>query len=161
MFNSHIRIVGLIVMLALMGSVSVADAKTHKYAASVVSSPLSTADGFPEFGGTAYSAGTVTSNRYGEGAVIDYVVSTGRPFDQNALTFEGTEVALFEDGTVMSRFSGYSLLNGDGSQEVVIDGRMIGGTERFRGAAGRWEFHGVTPSGSTVLTGNSTGRIGF
>ncbi|MGH2701471.1 MAG: hypothetical protein ACRDJ2_06790 [Actinomycetota bacterium] len=161
MFNSHIRIVGLIVMLALVGSVSVADAKTRKYSANVVASPLSTANGFPEMGGTQYVAGTVRSDQYGEGAVIDRVTSTGRPFDQNVYTFEGNEVALFEDGMIRSRFSGYSLVHDDGSQEVVIEGRVISGTERFQGRTGRWEFHGTTPPGSTVLTGSSAGRIVF
>ena len=161
MSKSHIRIAGLVAVLAALGSVSVAEAKTHRYSAELVSEPLSIADGYPSTGGTAFIAGTVNSTRFGTGAVIDRLTVTGQPFGLNLFTFEGTEVVVLEDGTQRNTFSGYDVIQEDGSHKVTVEGRYTGGTDRYRGATGRYEFKGTIPSGSTVLTGRSTGRVNF
>jgi hypothetical protein len=161
MFTSRTRMIGLVAVLAAIGPASVADAKTRPYSSKIVSSPLSTANGYPGIGGTAYLAGSLQSKPFGAGAIIDHVTVTGRPWAANVFTFEGTEVALHEHGTVRSTFTGHSILLEDGSQEITLRGRITDGTERFRGATGRYKFKGTVPSGSTVLTGGSTGRITF
>ena len=42
-----------------------------------------------------------------------------------------------------------------------MNGRFKGGTGKYRGATGTYRFTGTTPSGSTVLTGHSTGSITY
>ena len=161
MFKFHTRIVGLVAVLAAIGSASVAEAKSHRYSATLVSEPLSVGDGYPNTGGTAFVAGTVTSNRFGTGAVVDHLTITGRPWGGPVTTFEGTEVIVFDDGTQRNKFTGYDVPQDDGSHRIVVNGRYAGGTERYRGATGRYKFEGTIPSGSTVLTGRSTGRVRF
>ena len=161
MLKSHTRIVCLAAVLAAIGPASVADAKTRQYSSHIVSSPMTMVDGYPGVGGTAYLAGSLESNPFGSGALLDHVTITGRPFDRNLLTFAGTEVAFYERGTVRSVLDGYSVIEDDGSQKIVADGRITGGTGRFRGATGHYEFEGTTPPGSTELTGGSTGRIKY
>ena len=161
MFNSHTRLVCLVTVLAALAPVSVADAKTRNYSSEIVSSPLSTDNGYPGVGGTAYLAGSLETKPFGDGALIDHVAITGWPYERNVFTFEGTEVAMFAKGTVRSSFTGFAKVLEDGSQELVADGRISGGTERFRHATGRYKFHGTIPAGSNVLTGGSTGRIKF
>ncbi len=161
MLKFHTRIVCLAAVLAAIGPASVADAKTRQYTSHIVSSPMTTADGYPGVGGTAYLAGSLETERFGSGALIDRVTITSQPFERNLFTFEGTEVAFFDRGAVRSVLDGYSIIEDDGSQKVVVDGRITGGTERFRGATGHYQFRGTIPPGSTELTGGSTGRIKF
>lgn len=161
MLKFHTRIVCLAAVVAAIGPASVADAKTRQYSSHIVSSPISTVDGYPGVGGSAYVAGSLESKPFGSGALIDHVTITSQPFERNLLTFAGTEVAFFGQGTVRSVLDGYSVIEDDGSQRVVADGRITGGTQRFRGATGRYEFKGTIPPGSTELTGGSTGRIRY
>ena len=161
MFNLHTRIIGLVAVLTALVPASVADAKVHRYSATLTSSPLSTADGYPGVGGTAYLAGTVKSRQLGPGALIDRVTVTGQPWGANVFTFEGTEVVVFDQGTARSTFTGSSVVLEDGTQEIDVKGRVTGGTERFRGAHGRYSFRGTVPPGSSVLTGRSTGRMSY
>ena len=158
MFSFRTRIIGLVAVLAAIGPASVADAKTRHYSAKIVSSPLSTANGYPGVGGTAYLAGSLQTKPFGPGAIIDHVRITGQPWGANVFTFEGTEVAVFAQGTQRSTFTGQSIVLEDGSQEITVKGRLIEGTERFRGMTGSYKFKGTVPAGSTVLTGRSTGR---
>ena len=161
MFKFHTRIAGVVAVLVAIGFVSVAEAKTHRYSAEIVSEPLSIANGYPNVGGTAFVAGTVNSKRFGTGALIDHLTITGQPFGVNLFTFEGTEVVVLEHGTQRNAFSGYDVIQDDGSHKITVEGRYTGGTARYRGATGRYKFKGTIPSGSTVLTGRSTGRIKF
>lgn len=142
-------------------SASARQAAGRKYSAKLMSAPLSTADGYPNPGGTAVLAGSLKSKPFGAGALVDRVTMTGQPFGTNVFTFEGTEVAFFAQGTQRSTFAGTDEIREDGTHAIVVLGRVTGGTGRYRGARGEYRFEGTIPSGSTVLTGRSTGRVTF
>ena len=61
----------------------------------------------------------------------------------------------------MSKYTGTDTVQPDGSQQVVVGGRFTGGTGAYRGAKGTYKFTGAVPSGSTVLTGHSSGSITY
>ena len=155
------RIISLLVVIAALAPVSAAGAKTHRYSSKLVSSPLSTSNGYPGVGGIAYMGGSVKTKQFGAAALMDRITITGQPWAANVFTFEGTEAVLSEQGTILSKFTGSSIVLEDGSQEVVANGRITGGTGRFQGATGRYKFRGTVPAGSTTLTGGSRGRLVF
>jgi hypothetical protein len=160
MLHPRIRHIAPIAALAVLSSAPGAVAKTtHTYASHVVSGPISTANGYPLSGGTALLAGTLKTT-LGDGALIDSVTITGHP-QPNVFTFKGTEVGYLADGTLRDAFTGYSMVIGDGSQQVVVNGHIVGGTGRYRGATGIYSFGGVTAAGSTLLVGHSAGTIAF
>ena len=169
------RTILLTAILALLVAAPVAAAKrTYNYTSTVTSAPVSTSGGYPNPGGSAVMAGTLSTEPFGAGAVIDHVTMTGQP-SPNVFTFEGTEVDLFADGTSGNTFTGTATIQSDGSQNVVINGRLTlgvnqgrkqvlfgpGGTGRYRGATGSYTFHGTIPAGSNVITGSSSGTIVF
>src|SRR5215211_2345448 len=139
----HTRIIGLIAVLAVVVPASVADAKTRQYSSEIVSSPLSTADGYPGTGGSAYLSGTLESSELGTGAILDHVTMTGQPFGAPVLTFEGTEVFASARGMLENNLTGYSMARDDGSVDVFIKGRVTGGTRRYRDATGKYKYTGT------------------
>ena len=157
----HTRIITLIAVLAVIGPVSIAEAKTVRYSADMVTSPLSMADGYPGVGGSAFLAGTFESKKLGTGAILDHVSVTSQTLGGRVFTFEGSEVDATDRGMLQSVFTGYGALRDDGVVELFIEGRFTGGTERYRDATGGYEFHGTIPEGSTEATGHSNGRISF
>ena len=169
------RTILLAAILALLVVAPVAAAKrAHNYSATVTSAPVATSGGYPNPGGSAVMAGTLTTTPFGAGAVIDHVTVTGQP-SPNVFTIEGTEVDLFADGTSGNTFTGTATVQSDGSQNVVINGRLTqgrnqgrtqvlfgpGGTGRYQGATGSYTFHGTIPAGSNAITGTSTGTMVF
>ena len=134
--------------------------RTYKYSAKIKSAPLSSGNGYPAPGGTALLAGSLKSRPFGAGAVVDDLTITGQP-ESNVFTFEGTEVVFFADGTLRDKFSGSSTVAEDGSQAIEVTGKITDGTARFSGATGRFKFSGTVPSGATVMSGHSTGRVTF
>jgi hypothetical protein len=150
-----------IAMLAVLAAAPGAFAKTRTYHASLMTAPLTTADGYPGVGGTALLAGSLNTDRFGAGATIDRVKVTGQPMGGRVFTFEGTETDYFAAGTTRNRFTGTSLVNDDGSQDIDIEGELTGGTGRYRGAKGHYKFSGTVASGESVLTGHSKGRVTF
>jgi hypothetical protein len=88
------------------------------------------------------------------------VTVTGQP-KPNVIAFKGTEIDYFADGSARNKFTGTSTIQADGSQSVVVNGRVTGGTARYKGATGTYRFTGTVPPGSTVLTGRSSGTIAF
>jgi hypothetical protein len=172
---NHKRAVALAAIVGLLATAPVAAAKTtHQYSSTVTSAPVSTANGYPAPGGTAVFTGSLTTNAFGAGTVIDHVTITDQP-RSNQLTFKGTEVDLFADGSAGNTFTGTVTINDDGSQTVVVDGRFVpgrnrsrnpilfgpGGTGRYHGATGSYRFTGTTPAGSNVTSGTSAGTIAF
>jgi len=157
----HTRIICLIAVLAAIGPASVADAKTRQYSADITSSALSTADGYPGIGGSAFITGTMESDALGSGAILDHVTVTGQPYGLPVFTFEGTEVDATPRGMLVSELTGYTVARDDGGLDVVITGHFTGGTERYRNATGRYRFTGTIPEGSTEATGHSRGRVVF
>jgi hypothetical protein len=158
--NTRARIAALIAVAAVLGPIASADAKNHPYNAKLSSVPLTTDGGYPNPGGTALLIGRVNSKQLGPGTVWDYVTMTGHP-EANVFTFKGTEYIWFVRGTVRDTFTGTSTIDEDGVQHVAVAGRLTRGTGRYRRARGRYEFNGTVPSGSTELTGRSSGRISF
>ena len=171
----HTRSILLIAILALLVAAPIAAAKqTYNYTSAVTSSPVSTSNGYPNVGGSAVLAGSLTSTPFGPGTVIDHLTVTGQP-QANVFTFEGTEVDLFADGTAGNTFTGTATVQSDGSQSVVINGRLTqrrnhghtqvlfgpGGTGRYKGATGSYTFTGTIPAGSNVATGTSSGTMTF
>ena len=141
---------------------SKADARrqTHKYKSTISSATLSTANGYPGTGGTALLAGSMRLTGFGEGALVDRAKITGQP-KPNVFSFSGTEVDYLAAGSWRSTYTGTATLKPDGSQEFTVNGRFTGGTGTYKGATGRYRFTGTVPSGSTVLTGHSTGSITY
>jgi hypothetical protein len=134
--------------------------KTHEYKSTISSATLSTANGYPGPGGTAVLAGAMRLTGFGEGALVDRVKITGQP-EPNVFSFSGTEVDYLAAGSWRSSYTGTSTVQSDGSQEVTLNGRFTGGTGAYKGAKGTYHFTGAVPSGSTVLTGHSTGSITY
>ena len=157
----HTRTILLTAMLALLVAAPVASAKTnHKYSSTVMASPVWTANGYPNPGGWAVLSGSLMTKPGGPGTVTDTVAITGQP-NPNTFAFNGVEVAQLVDGTVRSTFTGTTTVQDDGSQNLVINGRIIRGTGRYNGATGSYTFTGKIPPGSTVITGTSTGSIAY
>ena len=92
--------------------------------------------------------------------MVDRVKITGQP-QPNVFSFSGTEVDYFAAGSWRSTFTGTATVQPDGSQAVALNGRFKGGTGTYGGAKGTYHFTGTVPSGSTVLTGHSTGSITY
>lgn len=134
--------------------------RTHRYKSTISSATLSTANGYPGPGGTAVLAGSMQLTGFGEGALVDRLKITGQP-KPNVFSFSGTEVDYLARGSWRSTYTGTDSVQPDGSQEVTVNGRFTGGTGRYRGAKGTYHFTGTAPSGSTVLTGRSTGSITY
>jgi hypothetical protein len=134
--------------------------KTHRYRSTISTATLSTAAGYPAPGGTAVLAGSMRLTGFGEGALVDRVKITGQP-EPNVFSFSGTEVDYLAAGSWRSTYTGTATLGADGSQELTVTGRFTGGTGRYKGAKGTYRFSGTAPSGSTVVSGHSTGSITY
>lgn len=158
MFHHRGRLIAPAALLALLALTPAATARTISYTSRLVSAPLATGSGYPAPGGTAVLAGTLTFGPFGNGATIARITITGQP-QPNVFAFEGKELDLVPTGSLRNRFTGTSTIQPDGSQQVKITGRYTGGTGRFRGVTGNYAFSGTVPSGSTLLTGGSTGRL--
>jgi hypothetical protein len=133
---------------------------SHFYGSTITGSAVSTARGYPAPGGTAVLAGTWTTNRFGAGAVVDYITMTGHP-SANTFTFKGSEIGFVAQGTFRDTFTGKATIQPDGTQTLVTDGRFVGGTGKYRGATGRYAFTGSTTAGSSVVVGHSIGTIWY
>jgi hypothetical protein len=160
MFN-RTRTILLTAMLALLVAAPAATAQsTHKYNATMMTATVSTANGYPNPGGHAVLAGSVLSPQLGPGTLLDTVVMTGQSAP-NVFTFSGVEVAYLGDGTIRDVFTGTATIQPDGSQVVVVKGRITRGSGRYTGATGSYTFNGTTAAGSTVTTGTSSGSVVF
>lgn len=156
------RTMALTSALALLAAAPAGAAKktTHKYTSTVTSAPLSTANGYPQPGGTALLTGVLQTKPLGDGAIIDRVTITGSP-KPNVFTYKATEVDFLADGTLRNTLRGTDTVQPDGSQKIVAHGRLTGGTARYKGARGTYTFTGSIPAGSTVLHGGSAGSIRY
>jgi hypothetical protein len=163
-------------IVGLLATAKVAAARlTHEYTSTVTSTPVLTANGYPAPGGSALFAGSVRTNAFGAGAVVDRVTITGQP-QANVLMVRGTELDLFGDGIAASTLTGTATIHDDGSQSIVIHGHFtpgrsnrhrhpvllgLGGTGRYRDAAGSYTFTGTVVAGSNEIVGTSTGSATF
>jgi hypothetical protein len=148
-------------VLVVTAVVAAASAKSaHTYKSTIVTGSLSTANGYPNPGGTAVVAGTLKLTGFGDGAVVDKLKITGHP-QPNVFAFAGTEVDYLATGTWRSTYSGTSTVQSDGSQAIDVTGRFAGGTGPYKRAKGTYHFTGTVPSGSTVLSGHSTGSLTY
>jgi hypothetical protein len=175
MFN-RARAIVPVAIVAVLGTAPVAAARlTHEYTSTVMSTPVLTANSYPAPGGSAVFAGSVRTNVFGAGGVIDRVTITGHS-QANVLTFRGTEVALFRDGVAASTFTGTATIHDDGSQSIIVNGHLTpgrnnhhrrpvlfgsGGTGRYQDATGSYAFTGTVLAGSNEIVGTSTGAATF
>lgn len=138
-----------------------AQAKTsHHYTSVIQSAPVSTAGGYPGVGGTAVLAANWSSSLSGNGALVDHVTITGHP-TPTTFTIQVTEVAFLAHGTFKDTATGTDTVNPDGSQSIVLRGRVTGGTDAYRGARGSFTFTGSTAPGSNVISGRSAGTVTY
>jgi len=140
-----------------------AEAKTrtsHFYGSTITDTAVSTARDYPAPGGTAVLAGTWSTHRFGDGAVVDRVTMTGHP-SANTFTFRGTEVGFVRLGTFKDVLTGIATIQPNGTQALVIHGRFVGGTGAYQGATGRYTFSGSTAPGTSVVSGHSIGTIWY
>jgi hypothetical protein len=152
-----------IAALAALPSAATASARskaTHRYTSAIQMTTISTANGYPAVGGTAVLSGTWNATPFGKGKLVDHVKVVGQPF-ANVFTIAGGEVGTLPSGTLKDRFTGWAMLRPDGSLAVRITGIAFGGTGIFSGAKGTYVFDGVTPPGSTVMSGRSSGKLFF
>jgi hypothetical protein len=152
------RTIALAVAITAIAAAPAAARKPHAYTAAITSSPLATANGYPDYHGTGVFAGIGATQPLGSGAIVDHVRMTGR-WRADILAFEGRETGFLPGGTYRAIFFGTSTVNADGSQAVEIFGTFTGGTGRYRGATGSFTMHGTVPAGSTLMTGSSKGSI--
>jgi hypothetical protein len=161
MTKTHARIplVALLVVFGMAAPGSAMAKKTsHKYSASLTGATVATGDGYPAPGGRALFAGRLKTNGFGNGAMWSTITITGQPAP-NVISFRGTELDYLSAGYGRTKFTGTSTVRADGSQEVSISGRIVGGSGRYRGATGRYTFNGTVPAGSNVMSGHSSGSI--
>ena len=157
----HITSRTIALSIALMAAVpSVAGAATQRYTSSVQSGPVVTRDGYPAVNGTAVLSGSLKTTTSGAGALVDRVKIVANPMP-NVFTLTGTEVAYFDRGTVRSTFSGWAVLQPDGTLALRVTGHITGGSGAYRRARGTYLFDGTTPAGSNVLSGGSKGTISY
>ena len=154
------RIKPVLLSVALAAALpSAAHATTaHHYSASMQVGTLSTSAGYPAPGGSAVLAGTWNASPFGPGSLVDHVTNTGHPTDR-VFTLAGDEVAFLPLGTIRDSFTGWAMLQPDGSLALRITGHATGGTGIYRGARGTYIFNGSTPAGSTITSGRSSGTI--
>ena len=112
----HVAVVMTAAIAVFAASASGA-ARARKYKSTISSGSLSTANGYPNPGGTAVLAGTLQLTGFGDGALVDRVKVTGHP-QPNVFEFAGTEVDYLAQGTWRSTFSGKATVQPDGSQQV-------------------------------------------
>lgn len=150
-----------VALLAALPSAAGAAARSrtsHHYTATSQLSPMSTTGGYPALGGTAIMTGPVKASAVGNGVLFDHVKITGHPTD-SVFTLAGEEVAFFPLGSVRDSFTGWAMLQPDGSLAVRVTGHATGGTGIYSGAKGTYVFNGSTPAGSTVIRGTSSGTF--
>jgi hypothetical protein len=152
--------VAMTAVLAMFAATASGAARVHKYKSTLSSVSLSTGNGYPNPGGVAVLAGTVSMSGFGNGALVDHVKIAGHP-QPNVFEFTGTEVDYLALGTWRSTITGKSTVQPDGSQQVEVSGRFTGGTGLYKRSKGTYTFTGTVPAGSTVLTGHSTGSITY
>lgn len=161
MRNATRRLIGIVTISMVTALVVAphAGARLNGYTAELSTAPVQSRDGYPGVGGTAVLAGSVHSSRFGDGALVDHVTITGQ--DGNVISFEGTEVDYFARGSQRNVFEGEATIRGDGSQKLIVHGRFVGGSGRYRHARGRYRFKGSVPPGGSVATGVSIGNVRF
>jgi hypothetical protein len=160
MLNAKTRLISLGVVLVALTLAPAVEAKAkHSYDAQLLTGALQTENGYPGVGGTAVLAGVLENSEFGSGATIAQV--TIADVEANVVSFEGTEVDYYTRGSQRNKFTGTATIEGDGSQTLVIHGGFTGGTGAYKGAKGRYTFHGTTPPGGTVTTGSSHGSVRF
>jgi hypothetical protein len=152
-------IICLIAMFAALAAAPGAVARSsHSYHSKVVSTTLSSDNGYPGVGGTALLVGSLDTS-FGAGAVVDRVKITG--VQGNVVSFIGGEVDYFANGTVHNILAGTATIQPDGSQRLVIEGRITGGTGVYQGARGHYRFLGTASPGASSATGHSSGRLTY
>jgi hypothetical protein len=146
------------IALVLATSAATANAgTTHRYTSTLQEVVQSTANGYPEVGGTSVSSGTWTSP-FGTAPFVDYITISGHP-SPAVFTFTGIEVDFLANGMLLSTFSGWAMVRDDGSISVADTGHFTGGTDAYRAARGTYRFTGTTPPGSNTTTGRETGTL--
>ena len=159
--------IGLMVLLVIVVAAAMAPTlasakgkKAHKYSSTVQSATLSTANGYPLPGGSAVTAGTVKTNTFGSGALVDRITITGQP-SPTVFEFKGKETDFFAAGSMKNTFTGTATVQPDGSQVLEVEGTVTGGTARYKGASGHYSFTGTVAPGSTVINGHSSGKVKY
>ena len=131
---------------------------SHNYSAATQLTTMSTTGGYPAVGGSAILTGPVKAAGVGSGVLFDHVKITGSPI-AGVFTLAGEEVAYFARGSVRDSYTGWAMVQPDGSLAVRVTGHATGGDGIFRDVKGTFVFDGSTPAGSTVTTGTSSGTF--
>ena len=152
--------IAVTVALAVLAASASGASRAHKYKSTITSASVSTANGYPNPGGTAVTVGKVSLSGYGEGALVDRLKITGHP-EPNVVEFSGTEVDYLPLGTWKSAFTGKATVQPDGSQQIEVNGRFTGGTGIYKRSKGTYVYTGTVPPGSTIISGKSTGSITY
>src|SRR4051812_30955641 len=105
-------------------------AAPHTYRSSFDLAPLSITNDYPSPGGISVLSGTwKVTGLGGNGSLLDHVTITGHPTDA-IFTFKGVETGLLPGGTVNSVYTGWSLVQPDGTISIAGDGIVVGGTAK-------------------------------
>ena len=134
--------------------------RTKTYSSTIQSTTLSTANGYPNPGGTVALAGSWNTSTFGAGALVDHTAIMGRPAS-NVFTFMGTETDFLGLGSLTAMITGMDTVQPSGVQQISVTGRFIGGTGRYLRATGHFTFTGTTEAGSMVLNGHSSGSVTY
>lgn len=159
--NGRVVVATIIAVLGLSAPPAFAHAKAaHHYTATLQSTPVATAGGYPAKGGTAILAGVLSSSVFGPGALVDRITVIGEP-SPDVVAFAGGEDDYLGLGELQSLIVGTDTLQPDGSQKIVAQGRCTRGLGAFRAGKCRFAFSGTIPPGSTVLSGHSSGSVTY
>ena len=154
-------VVALVAPSLITATARQAEQRQFKFNAKVVG--LSSSPGFPAVGEKAVLTGVVKRKKGGKvahGAIVIRNTITGQ--SGNALVSAVTLTAYFRDGSVRQRSStARATLQPDGSIDFEGQGRIVGGTAKYRGATGSFRVTGSQASFDGPLSFVSKGRISY
>jgi hypothetical protein len=159
---------------ALGAQTEAAEAKTFTYTSKYTSA--STANGYPSPGGIAELVGSPGSMKLKPGGdsgdLIDHLTITEQ-LAPNKFAFKGKGIDNFgggeeNSGKLHHKFKGTTTVQGDGSQQLAIEGHWTWGHVdfaplvaggRYHGASGHYKGSATVAPESGVIVGSSKGKL--
>jgi hypothetical protein len=161
MRSARLAIAAAIAAALWCGSAAAAPAAKHRFTfsdrAGIVES-----HGFPSVGARLVEAGAMKLRLAGrtrqaaEVRRVEFERITG-----NVVSVRGTAVVYLGNGSFKVAVHGTVTIEPDGSEAIAFNGRIGGGTGRYRGAAGRLSYRATSPMVAGVDTGRGRGTISY
>jgi hypothetical protein len=135
-------------------------ATTHQFTLTSQQAQVSTANGFPNVGGTAVTAGPSKAKGIGTGVELGKTTVTAHP-TPTTYNLKGTGTDFYPNGSFKSTFTATITVNQDGSATFSVTGKYKGGTGKFKGASGKFTSTGKAAPNTTVATFQTKGTLKY